>query len=212
MSLFLFYIFLFIISFLIIYMCCGIAPRTGAVSHHGKESMSDLNKAMIIGRLGAGIDDTALGYDTITTDSGNIICKGSCATNSYWDTDGGERMQRTEWHRWVAFDREATRISNAELRKGLKVYIEGPLKTSSWEDKETGKKMYKTEIIVRRCEFLEPREHSGYEDHPKYHADDGAYQVDSDEVSQVPDSKGVFYNQVADIESIQEDLNDIEKQ
>ena len=69
---------------------------------------------------------------------------------------GGERQERTEWHRIVVWGRLAE-ICNQYLRKGSKVYIEGRLQTRSWEGQD-GQKRYTTEVVARDMQMLDGRD------------------------------------------------------
>lgn len=109
-----------------------------------------LNKVMLIGRLGA---DPQLHYGGGSAGSGSAICRLSVATSdSYTDRDGN-RVERTEWHNVVAFQRTAENCANF-LAKGSLVYVEGSLQTRKWEDKE-GQTRYTTEIRAQRVLFLD---------------------------------------------------------
>ena len=108
-----------------------------------------LNHVMIIGRLGA---DPELRY----TQVGQPVCSMRVATDeSYTDKDGN-RVERTEWHSVVAFQRSAENC-NQYLRKGSLVYVEGKLATRKWQDQK-GQDRYTTEIRADRVQFLEKRE------------------------------------------------------
>lgn len=108
-----------------------------------------LNRVMIIGRLGA---DPDLRY----TQNGQAICSLRVATDeSYTDKDGN-RVERTEWHSVVVFQRSAENC-NQYLRKGSMVYVEGKLTTRKWQD-QNGQDRYTTEIRADRVQFLERKE------------------------------------------------------
>ncbi|MBW1649505.1 MAG: single-stranded DNA-binding protein [Deltaproteobacteria bacterium] len=114
--------------------------------------MGGLNKAMIIGRLGR---DPEMRY---TTD-GVAIANFSIATSEDWkDKKTGEKKEKTEWHRIVAFRRLAE-ICGEYLTKGKQVYIEGRLQTRSWE--KDGVTRYSTEIIADKMQFLDTKSDSG---------------------------------------------------
>lgn len=83
--------------------------------------------------------------------SGSAVASFSVATNRKWKKDDQEH-EETEFHNVVAFGRTAEVISQY-IHKGDEIYIIGRLKTSSWEDKDTGKKMYKTDVVADRFEF-----------------------------------------------------------
>lgn len=108
--------------------------------------MGSVNKVILIGNLGA---DPELKY----TPTGNRpVCNLSVATNEVFKDKGGQRQERTEWHRVTVWGEQAENC-NKYLRKGRSVYIEGRLQTRSWDDKE-GKKRYSTEIVADRVVFL----------------------------------------------------------
>lgn len=106
----------------------------------------DLNKAMLIGRLG---QDPELKY----TQSGIAVVSFSVATGLKWKDQEGNWQEKTEWHNCKAWRGLAETISNY-LKKGSKVYVEGRLETSNWED-ENKKKHYKTEIVVDEMIMLD---------------------------------------------------------
>ncbi len=105
-----------------------------------------LNKVMIIGRLGR---DPELKYSS----SGMPIANLRIATDeSYMDRDGN-KVERTEWHTVVVFQRAAENCSNF-LSKGSLVYVEGSLQTRKWQDQQ-GQDRYTTEIKAQRVQFLD---------------------------------------------------------
>lgn len=112
-----------------------------------------LNKAMVLGNLGR---DPELRQ----TPSGQSVAKFSVATTRKWTTKDGERQEATEWHNVVCWGRQAE-IAGQYLHKGKQVYVEGRLQTDSWEDRETGKKMYRTEIVCENFQMLGGRGDSG---------------------------------------------------
>lgn len=101
-----------------------------------------VNKVILIGNLGRD-------PEVRTMQSGDKVANFSVATSERWkDRNSGEMRERTEWHRVVIFGRTAE-IAEQYLRKGSKVYIEGQLQTSKWEDKQTGQERYTTEVVIR---------------------------------------------------------------
>ena len=110
--------------------------------------MSSLNKAMIIGNLGA---DPDLRY----TQSNKPVATLSVATSEKWKDNNGELQEKTEWHRVTLWNRLAE-ISEKYLKKGSKVYIEGKIQTRQWEDKE-GVKRYTTEIVGLTMTMLDTK-------------------------------------------------------
>lgn len=112
----------------------------------------DLNKVMLIGRLG---QDPELKY----TQSGIAVAKFSLATSQQWKDQDGNTQDRTEWHNVVAW-RRLGEICAEYLKKGSKVYLEGALSTSSWED-ENKKKHYRTEIVLNDMIMLDAKSAGG---------------------------------------------------
>ncbi len=110
--------------------------------------MSSLNKAMLIGNLG---QDPEVRY----TQQNTAVATLSIATSERYKDSNGELQEKTEWHRAVAWDRTAE-ICQSYLKKGSKVYVEGPIQTRSWEDKD-GQKRYTTEIKVLKMVMLDSR-------------------------------------------------------
>jgi single-strand DNA-binding protein len=114
-----------------------------------------VNKVILIGNLGK---DPEVKY----TQAGMAVARFSLATSDRVKDKDGNWQDRTEWHNLVAFQRTAE-IAAEYLKKGGKVYIEGRLHSDSWDDKETGQKKYKTEIIVNDLVLLGGRDASGGE-------------------------------------------------
>lgn len=111
-----------------------------------------INKVILIGNLGAD-------PETRYSQGGNAVTRLRLATSESWrDKQTGEQQERTEWHTVVCFSRLAE-IAGEYLRKGSKVYIEGSLSTSSWE--QDGQKRYKTEVIARELQMLDGRGGAG---------------------------------------------------
>jgi len=111
--------------------------------------MAGVNKAIIIGNLGR---DPEMRY----TPEGLAIANFSIATSEEWkDKTSGEKRERTEWHRIVAFGRLGE-ICGEYLNKGKKVYIEGRIQTRDWEDKD-GVKRYTTEIVAGQMQMLDSK-------------------------------------------------------
>lgn len=111
-----------------------------------------INKVILIGNLGAD-------PETRYSQGGNAVTKFRIATSENWrDRQSGEQQERTEWHNIVCFSRLAE-IAGEYLRKGSRVYIEGSLSTSSWE--QDGQKRFRTEIIARDMQMLDSRSGDG---------------------------------------------------
>ena len=106
-----------------------------------------VNKVILVGRLGRD-------PEVRSTPSGATVAKFSIATDERFTDKSGERQERTEWHNIVAWARLGE-ICGQYLKKGKLVYIEGSLRTDSWDDKETGQKKYRTEIVAREMKMLD---------------------------------------------------------
>ena len=88
-----------------------------------------------------------------STNGGTLVAILSLATADRFKDKQGEWQERAEWHNLVAYARSAE-IFRDYVKKGSKLYVEGRLTTRSWEDKESGKKMYRTEIVVGEISLL----------------------------------------------------------
>jgi single-strand DNA-binding protein len=109
--------------------------------------MRGVNKVILVGRLGK----------EPMNDKGRTAF--SVATGTSWkDKTTGEEKDATEWHNIVCFGKLAE-ICNQYLKKGSKVYIEGSLKTTKWQDKE-GKDRYTTQIVANEMQMLDSKSDS----------------------------------------------------
>ena len=108
--------------------------------------MASVNKVIVLGNLGK---DPEMRY----TPGGSAICSLRIATTRNWkNKESGERVEETEWHSVVMYDRIAE-VAGEYLKKGCPVYIEGRLKTRKWQDKD-GNDRYTTEIIGESLQLL----------------------------------------------------------
>ena len=114
--------------------------------------MPGLNKVMLIGRLGK---PPALRW----LESGQAMCKLSLATSERFKDKSGQVHERTEWHQVVLW-RELAEIADRHLDKGQQVYIEGKLRTRTWQSSD-GTEQRATEIIADRLEMLSPKDVKG---------------------------------------------------
>jgi single-strand DNA-binding protein len=112
-----------------------------------------LNRAELIGNLGK---DPEVKY----TQGGTAVANFSIATSSSYKDKGGEWRDRTEWHNCIAWDKLAE-ICKQYIHKGSKVYISGRLETQSWDDKQSGEKKYKTQIVVNDLIMLDGKSGNG---------------------------------------------------
>jgi single-strand DNA-binding protein len=108
-----------------------------------------LNKVMVIGNLGR---DPEMRY----LPSGHPVTEFSVASTRRWKASDGSPREETEWFHVVAWDRLAE-LCNEWLRQGRRVYVEGRLRTRSWETPD-GQKRYRTEIIATDVIMLDQRD------------------------------------------------------
>ncbi len=109
--------------------------------------MAGVNKVILVGNLGK---DPEMRY----TPNGVPVCSFPMATSeSYKDRNSGERITQTEWHNIVIW-RGMAETAEKYLHKGSQVFIEGKIKTRSWED-QSGQKRYTTEIIADVMQLLD---------------------------------------------------------
>ena len=108
-----------------------------------------VNKVILIGRLGRD-------PEVRNTPSGQPVTNFTVATNRVYNDRDGNRQEQTEWHQIVCWGRQAE-IAGRYLTKGRQIYIEGRLQTRSWEDRQSGDKRYRTEVICENFQMLGPR-------------------------------------------------------
>jgi single-strand DNA-binding protein len=109
-----------------------------------------VNKVILLGNVGKD-------PEIRTTPGGTMVATFGLATSDRYQDPQGNWQDRTEWHNLVAFKRTAE-IVRDYVKKGSKLYVEGSLRTSNWEDKQSGQKRYKTEIIVADLSLLSGRD------------------------------------------------------
>ena len=109
-----------------------------------------VNKVILLGNVGKD-------PEIRSTPNGVMVANFTLATSDRFQDQQGNWQDRTEWHTLVAFKRTAEIIRDY-VKKGTKLYIEGKLQTRSWDDKETGAKKYRTEIIVNDLSLLSGRD------------------------------------------------------
>ena len=107
--------------------------------------MASLNKMMAIGNLGRDPEVRAM-------PNGDKVASVSIAVTERFKDRNGQQKEVTEWMNLVLYKRQAE-ICEQYLRKGSSIYVEGKLKTSSWDD-QNGQKRYKTEIVVSNFQML----------------------------------------------------------
>ncbi len=104
-----------------------------------------LNKAIIIGNLTRDPEKKA-------TPSGQTVTQFSVATNRTWKDKDGNKRETSDFHNIVVWGRAAENCA-LYLKKGQSVLVEGRIETRSWDDKTSGQKKYRTEIIADRVQF-----------------------------------------------------------
>ena len=111
-----------------------------------------LNKVQLIGNLGAD-------PEVRSTSNGGRVATLSVATGRQWTGQGGEKQEKTEWHRVICWNNKGSGLADiAEkyLKKGDKVYIEGRIEYRTWEDRDKQTR-YVTEVIARELIMLSPK-------------------------------------------------------
>lgn len=112
-----------------------------------------INKVILVGRLGKDPEIRA-------TPQGTPVAKFTVATDEKFTDRAGEKQERTEWHNITAWGKLGE-ICGQYLKKGKLVYIEGSIRTDSWDDKESGQKKYRTEIVANTMKMLDRRGDEG---------------------------------------------------
>ncbi|MCM2338845.1 MAG: single-stranded DNA-binding protein [Burkholderiales bacterium] len=104
-----------------------------------------LNKAIVIGNLTRDPELRSL-------PSGIKVCTFSLATNRVWKDKNGARQESTDYHNVVVFGRQAETVAQY-MKKGSSMLVEGRMQTRSWDDKNSGEKKYRTEVVADRTQF-----------------------------------------------------------
>lgn len=112
-----------------------------------------VNKVILLGNVGKDPEIRSTG-------GGTMVASFTLATSDRTKDAQGNWQDRTEWHNLKAFGRTAE-IVRDYVKKGHKLFVEGKISTSSWDDKETGQKRYRTEILVNDLSLLSGRDDAG---------------------------------------------------
>ncbi|HEX3471866.1 MAG TPA: single-stranded DNA-binding protein [Silvibacterium sp.] len=112
-----------------------------------------VNKIILLGNVGKDPEIRATG-------GGTMVASFSLATTDRAKDQAGNWTDRTEWHNLVAFQRTAE-IVRDYVKKGSKLYIEGKIQTRSWDDKTSGEKKYRTEVLVNELVLLSGKGEGG---------------------------------------------------
>lgn len=150
--------------------------------------MSSYNRAILVGNLGKD-------PDIKHTQDGRMIVNLSIATSETWrDKSTGERKEKTEWHRVVVFNEGIAKVAEQYLRKGMKILVEGKIKTRKWTDQQ-GVERYSTEIVLEnfdgKMQMLSGRDEGGGDDASERRSSGGgaaprARQAQSDIDDEIP--------------------------
>ena len=111
---------------------------------------NSVNKVILIGNIG-NVPESRY------TSSGAPVTSFSLATNETWTNAENKKINNTEWHNIVTWNKLAE-FANKYLFKGQSIYLEGKIHTSSWEDEKNGQKRMKMEIICSNIIPLEWKE------------------------------------------------------
>ena len=105
----------------------------------------NINKVLVAGNITKDIELKAL-------PNGTSVATFSIASNRTWKDTNGEKQEQVEFHNIVVFGKQADTIKQYCV-KGQNLFVEGRLQTRSWEDKESAKKLYRTEIVLENFQF-----------------------------------------------------------
>ena len=108
-----------------------------------------VNKVILVGNVGKA-------PEVRYSPSGTPVANFSLATNERFKDRNDEWQERTEWHSIVAWQRLAE-IVGEYVAKGSKVYVEGKLQTTSWDDRQNGERKYRTQVVARDLVLLDSR-------------------------------------------------------
>ena len=100
--------------------------------------MAGINKVILVGNLGK---DPEVRY----LEGGSVVANFTLATSESYKDKTGKKIDQTEWHNIVVW-RGLAEVAEKYLKKGMQIYVEGKIRSRSWEDKE-GNKRYTTEIL-----------------------------------------------------------------
>ena len=113
-----------------------------------------INKAIIVGNITRDPELKSL-------PSGSKVCSFSVATNRTWKDQSGAKQEAVDYHNIACFGKQAEIVAQW-MKKGSQIYVEGRMTTRSWDDKETGKKMYRTEIVAENVQFGPKKDSSNF--------------------------------------------------
>ena len=114
--------------------------------------MSGINKVILVGHLGKD-------PEIRTFENGSKVANFTLATTEYRKDKDGNRVEMTEWHN-IVMGRNLAELAEKYLRKGRQIYVEGRLRTRTWDD-ANGVRHYFTEVEANTFLFLSPKESYG---------------------------------------------------
>ena len=150
-----------------------------------------VNKVILLGNVGKD-------PEIRSTPGGVIVANFSLATSDRFQDAQGNWQDRTEWHNLVTFKRTAE-IVRDYVKKGTKLYVEGKLQTRSWDDKESGQKRYKTEIVVFDLSLLSGRDEGSGGGSSRSSSSSGSSASSTASLDQRPAAGHDDYSQAAEI-------------
>ena len=140
-----------------------------------------VNKAILVGNVG---NDPEIRY----LDSGTPIARFSLATSENYTNRNGEKVSQTEWHNIVLW-RGLAEVAEKYVKKGTQLYIEGRIRTRSWDDKD-GNKRYTTEINGDVMQLLGRRSDAGSDQAPSREVSQPSNSSNSNQPMDTPDIDG----------------------
>jgi single-strand DNA-binding protein len=123
------------------------------------------NKAILLGHVGKD-------PEIRSTAGGTVVASFSLATADRQKDGSGNWTDRAEWHNLIAFNRTAEVVRDY-VRKGTQLFVEGKIQSRSWDDRDSGQKKYRTEILVNELTLL--GSHQGSESRGSSHSRSGRY-------------------------------------
>ena len=135
-----------------------------------------VNRVILLGNVGKDPDMKSTG-------GGTLVANLTLATTDRQKDGHGNWNDRTEWHNLKAFGKTAEIIRDY-VTKGSKIFIEGKIQTSSWDDKQSGQKKYRTEVIVNELTLCGGKENNGGSRSQSSSSYDDSY--DADEDNEIP--------------------------
>ena len=151
--------------------------------------MSGINKVILVGNLGKDPEVRHL-------EGGAVVAKFPLATSETYKTKEGQKIDQTEWHNIVMW-RGLAESAEKYLRKGTLIYLEGKIRTRSWEDKE-GHKRFVTEVIADTMTMLGSKRH---DDHGHHNGGETKSSTTDETNIPVPTPSGQSPNAVSDGDS-----------